>query len=543
MHRARSSLALGALTGVDAVGYVRVSTERQAGEVFTSLHDQQVAIEVLAKRLGVTVGRWYRDEGASGATVAKRPAFRDLLATCQESPRLSQTPGFVLVLNDSRFGRFDDPDEAAALRFELRQFGWVVRFAENDDSADTTTRSVMRAIGSAQASEYRRNLMRNSRRGMRGAASQGFWTREAPFGYRREVVHPADRRRTLEVGVPKAGDEKVRLTPHDAEAEIVRRMFSQYSSGMHTLGTLVRELDQRAPGRAWSRRTVQAILRNVVYLGEVRGGTHAGVIDETGPVESFGKLDAHAPIVSQEMFDSVQSRLTLNRQQTRASRADYLLSGLVRCSDCGRSYTGGGGVHWKFYKDAGGTARVPMCQGPIGTVGRAILDQAVLKLLAKEIAGPSIRTAIERALDEQLGALSNRTLDTSASLARQRQRLERQRDNLVALLADGTLSKAEAGPRLERVRADLARCEASAQQTKFAGRAATVAQSERDRILALARDFPAMAKRLTGPALRELVRPWLADAQFSKRTRRLVVWIHRLPAIGGLHLLRSPAPG
>src|SRR5262245_17534531 len=156
--------AMRTLQSVQCVGYCRVSTERQAGEDRTSIADQEAAIRARAERLGVEVGAWYRDEGASGATVEERPKFRALLADCEASPRSARAPGIVLVLNDSRFGRFPDPDEAAALRFRFKQAGWIVRFCESDDTDDPTFRSVIRSLGSAQASEYRRNIQRNARR-------------------------------------------------------------------------------------------------------------------------------------------------------------------------------------------------------------------------------------------------------------------------------------------------------------------------------------------------------------------------------------------
>lgn len=133
----------------NCVAYLRVSTERQANEVVTSLSDQQHAIEQLAAKMGITVDRWYRDEGASGATVEGRPAFSRMLADLAADPRRHLC--HVLVLNDSRFGRFSDPEESAYWRHHLRRLGWIVRFAEGDESQDKTARSVMRAIGAAQA--------------------------------------------------------------------------------------------------------------------------------------------------------------------------------------------------------------------------------------------------------------------------------------------------------------------------------------------------------------------------------------------------------
>ena len=56
-------------------------------------------------------------------------------------------------------------------RVHFRRLGWVVRFAENDSSEDPTAKSVMRAIGDAQASEYRRQIKANAKRGAREKTS------------------------------------------------------------------------------------------------------------------------------------------------------------------------------------------------------------------------------------------------------------------------------------------------------------------------------------------------------------------------------------
>jgi hypothetical protein len=78
---------------MNGIGYVRVSTERQAQDDRTSLADQRASIEALAKRLGVSVERWYDDPGVSGATVEKRPGFSALLAHCASHPRPRSAPG------------------------------------------------------------------------------------------------------------------------------------------------------------------------------------------------------------------------------------------------------------------------------------------------------------------------------------------------------------------------------------------------------------------------------------------------------------------
>ena len=151
------------------------------------------------------------------------------------------------ALNGSRFGRFEDPEEAAYWRVALGKRGWVVRFAEGDESEDFATRTLRLSIRDVEASQYRKNLKANSRRGMRGTAEQGFWARREPFEYRRRVVYPPDRARILEPHVAKAPDEKVALVPHDREAAVVRWMFEEYASGRLSLHALGRALLTRAP--------------------------------------------------------------------------------------------------------------------------------------------------------------------------------------------------------------------------------------------------------------------------------------------------------
>src|SRR5262249_52407084 len=94
------------LHGVDCVSYARVSTEQQAGEKQTSLTDQDAANAALAARLGRSIGHRFQDKGISGATMQHRPDMCSLIASCEASPRPASRPGYVVVLNDSRWGRF-----------------------------------------------------------------------------------------------------------------------------------------------------------------------------------------------------------------------------------------------------------------------------------------------------------------------------------------------------------------------------------------------------------------------------------------------------
>jgi DNA invertase Pin-like site-specific DNA recombinase len=433
------------------VGYVRVSTDRQAGERQTSLADQQKAIEGLAAKLGQAVESWYRDEGASGATVEKRPALRALLSDCLAAPRPRSRPGYVLVLNDSRWGRFPNPDQAAALRFQLDQAGWLVRFVEGDESDDPTMRHVMRAIGGAQASEYRRNVQRNARRGSRGTAAQGFWATRAPYGYRRVVVFPAGAHRVLDAHQRKAPNEKVALEPHAAEAAIVRELFLRYATGTESLASLAEWARAVDPSRRWSARSIMLKLSNPAYVGDVISGrVSRGADGKIAAVHAESdwvmKKDAHPPIIDRDTFARCQEVLARNAKWTKRVRSDWVVSGLVRCR-CGKAYVAGGGnsnrargradtLIYRCVTKAG--LKADRCQY-VGAVKKEWLEAAVVDTLAAVIGSPKVQRETIAALDAALDAdppcagrdrrRARQAEIVVDSLRRRRRRLEGHRDS------------------------------------------------------------------------------------------------------------------
>ena len=59
---------------MNAIGYLRVSTEGQVGEDKFGLDSQKEQIEKYAKAHDITIVEWFKDEGISGVT-EHRPAF------------------------------------------------------------------------------------------------------------------------------------------------------------------------------------------------------------------------------------------------------------------------------------------------------------------------------------------------------------------------------------------------------------------------------------------------------------------------------------
>lgn len=524
------------LSGVTCVGYCRVSTEQQAGESRTSIPDQQAAITAKAEQAGLVVGAWFVDGGASGATVDKRPALRALLASCEAHPR-PDAGAVVLCLNDSRFGRFPDPEEATYWRHHLKRYGWVVRFVEGDDVEDEMGRGVLRFVGQAQATQYRRAIVANARRGAKGTTEQGYWRTREPFGYRRQVVYPPDRTRILPVGSPKASDEKIKLVPHAEEAAIVRDAFTRFAAG-ETLGTLSHWLRSVAPSRTWRRSAVHGFLTNPAYLGHVVSGRRASY------GKGVGVEHAHPALVDAETFAAVQARLVSNKKHRRGAAGPYLLSGLVRCAQCGDYYVGGGAGGWLkrqpgqrlwFYRErwvdpVSDQREARRCTAKGGTIAKHRLEGAVLDTLSRHFASRRVRATIAREVVRVAEARATATDEPLARMQAGLAGLHQQRTRLVAAIASGVLTTEDAAPQMLAIRTALAEREREVEAVQ-AQRARGPSAEWVARVLQTASDFPALLAKATPRLARDLITPWLKSATFDKETRVLTMEIRRVPSL------------
>ena len=117
--------------------------------------------------------------------IADRPQFRKMI---DEASRTTAPFKEILVWKFSRFTR--KREHAVAFKSMLRRRGVrVVSITEQAD--DTPTGKLLEAIIESVDEFYSENLAQEVVRGMREAASRGFWmTTYAPYGYKR--VHVQD---------------------------------------------------------------------------------------------------------------------------------------------------------------------------------------------------------------------------------------------------------------------------------------------------------------------------------------------------------------
>ncbi|MXW25222.1 MAG: hypothetical protein F4Z77_02810, partial [Dehalococcoidia bacterium] len=308
--------------------YARVSSDRQ--DVDLSVSAQLRALRDYAEKNNYLVTREYIDEAESGR-VADRPQFRRMLdeASADDAPFEE-----ILVWKFSRFTR--KREHAVAFKSMLRRRGIrVVSITEHAD--DSPTGKLMEAIIESVDEFYSENLAQEVARGMREAASRGFWVASrTPYGYTRVYVQDGAKKRPV-------------LEVNPETAPVVERMFTLAEKGKG-ITEIARTLNDdgisNPTGRPWSKNGVHILLTNEVYTGVLQWGM--GAKDGAPPVRVE---DAFPAIVSKELFASVQSLMRSRapkRAHPRRVGSSYLLSGLVKCRSCRRALTGQDSKSGKF---------------------------------------------------------------------------------------------------------------------------------------------------------------------------------------------------
>ena len=304
---------------IPAALYARVSSERQ--DVDLSVAAQLRALRDYAQRNGYLVAREYVDEAESGR-IADRPQFSRMLdeASKPEAPFKE-----ILVWKFSRFT--SKREHAVAFKSMLRRRGVrVVSITEQAD--DTPTGKLLEAIIESVDEFYSENLAQEVLRGMREAATRGFWmTTYAPYGYKRVYVQDGIKKRP-----------KLELNP-PADA-VVKRIFDMVLQGKSILDvtkTLNAEGIPTTNGKKWLKTTIHTMLDHEAYTGTLVWGAKAK--DGAPPVRVE---DAHPAIVSKRDFQKARKLLASRapkKMNPRRASSPYLLSGLVKCETCGKAMT------------------------------------------------------------------------------------------------------------------------------------------------------------------------------------------------------------
>ena len=175
-----------------AAMYVRMSTEHQQ----YSIENQTAAIEAYAKKAGMKIVKTYSDGARSGLDLRGRPGLQRLLADTQLG-----IPDFteILVLDVSRWGRFQDPDESGHYEFMCRKAGYNLHYVNESFSNDgSMASSLLKNVKRTLAGSYSSELSGKVYAGQARLAMKGFKQGGAPgYGLRRLLISEDGKRRFI----------------------------------------------------------------------------------------------------------------------------------------------------------------------------------------------------------------------------------------------------------------------------------------------------------------------------------------------------------
>lgn len=317
--------------------YVRVSTDSES-QRDSPLHQVETCREY-ASTLGLeTSGDLvYNDAGLSGTELEHRTEVKRLLHDARHG--LFEVVLFTAI---SRFSR--DLSDAFSMKKKLESVYGIrlISIEEGyDTSVDGRNNDMVFTVHAMLAAHKAKEMSVAIRRGRRQAAKRGRHTgNHSPYGYQ------------------KTKDK--RLQPDPQTAPIVVQVFEWANAGYSTR-QIAQELNQRQVPTAsqlqgkgltrWQSSTIHAILHNEVYVGRIVANrwTKQRDIEQSRQYDrQVRKLSlrsdaewvivdsAHPPLVSRDLFNSVQALLQRTGQaNSRHPTLVNLMAGLAVCGECG----------------------------------------------------------------------------------------------------------------------------------------------------------------------------------------------------------------
>lgn len=359
--------------------YLRISLD-QSGEGL-AIERQRQDCEAIAQAKGWDVVEVYADNSISA------------------SKKSVNRPQYERMVEDLLAGKFD-----AVICYDLdrltrqpRQLEDWIEYAEDRNIALVT------ANGEADLSQDNGRLFARIKASVARAEVERKGARQ----------QRALRQRAERGGIPKG----TRLTGYDVsgeivpdEAKVISQIFDRFSAG-ETLKGIAKELNESGittrTGSNWDSSTIHGILRNARYCGR---STYREAVRNAEGKKTFVRVDTGVkgdwqPIVSEDIFDLVQSRLNDPARKTNRAGTErkHLGSGLFRCGVCGGKLRTSSNRYW--CPEGSHTLRT-----------KEAVDDFVMKLVSARLSEPDALEAFKQNDSELMAETEAKSKDLEARL-------------------------------------------------------------------------------------------------------------------------------
>lgn len=306
-------------TTLTGAAYIRVSTGKQE-ELSPDSQKRLILDYAQAHQIHIPEEFIFMEHGISGRNAEKRPKFQQMIA-------LAKAKKFQVILlwKFSRFAR--NQEESIVYKSMLRKNGIDV-ISISEPLAEGPFGSLIERIIEWMDEFYSIRLSGDVTRGMTEKALRGGCQCRPPLGYR----------------IP-SHNAPLEIVPE--EAVIIRMIFHDYVLQRLSCYQIAKKLNalglKTSQGKLFQTRSVEYILDNPCYAGIVRWNRKEQktnlIRQETEWIVRQGKYES---IISAELFQQAQmlrSKQTGIRSPKPSEACSHWLSGLLKCSACGRSLT------------------------------------------------------------------------------------------------------------------------------------------------------------------------------------------------------------
>ncbi|EIO7469448.1 recombinase family protein [Salmonella enterica subsp. enterica] len=289
-----------------------MSTEHQK----YSPENQREYIEKYAKEHGITILHTYDDAGKSGLSLDNRPGLRSLLHDVENG---IINVSLILVYDVSRFGRFQDIEEAAHYSWLLKRHGVRIIYCA-EPFAEEQTELFMLGLSYSRygAATYSKNLSEKVFLGQANLVRRGYHQGGMPgYGIRRLLIdeHAKPKGLLLSGQRKSLQTDRVILIPGPGEEIlIVNRIYDMFIDDGKPEFVIASELNRKnipaENGQQWTRCKIHQILTNEKYIGNNVYNRTSGRLKTRSvrnPKEKWVRCDgAWEPVVTTEKFEAAK---------------------------------------------------------------------------------------------------------------------------------------------------------------------------------------------------------------------------------------------
>ena len=244
----------------------------------------------------------YGDHGKSGRSIEHRDEFQRMVNDA-ESGKID----IIFCKSLSRFAR--NMRECLQTVRKLTAKGVALVFQREGLDTRTMAGELILSLMAAISEEESRSIAENIRSAQKKALQRGVIWGRASYGYE--------------------ADQQKRWSIKEPEAEHVRELFRMAASGLDypTIVKRINEMEiEENTGKVWNSVKIRYLLTSEVYIGDYRSNKECVLMEKDGRrrrIKNNGQQpqyyleNHHPPIVSRELFESVNDMIHRNMLSSR----------------------------------------------------------------------------------------------------------------------------------------------------------------------------------------------------------------------------------